>query len=107
MTDFKKLIQERAYEYGIKNTIICPGEHHAMIKPLRETTAGRFQDGATEFVQLALGSEEVMELRRAAKQTLIWMNGSVPGKLRREVFNEAREALANFDQLLKSLKEGK
>lgn len=34
-----------AEEYGIERTAICPGEHHALIKPLQQTTASHFSDG--------------------------------------------------------------
>lgn len=39
--------QEAAEAYGVAQTVICPGEHHALIKPLQQTTASHFLAGIT------------------------------------------------------------
>jgi len=88
-TDFKKLIQERA------------GEHGESFQDMYEQSGAEwsFEKGATEFVQLALESEEVMAMREAIEE-LVEING-----LSDET--NLHKALANFDKLLQSLKEGK
>lgn len=50
--DLEKLGERLAETYGIEKTVICPGEHHAMVLPLQRTTAFRFEDGFSEALEL-------------------------------------------------------
>lgn len=97
-TDFKKIIQEAGDAYNKRwedEGFVDAGED--------------FNAGATEFVKLALECDEVMAMREALEMGAFhhdacpWLRGQECC-----CANSKRiPALANFDQLLQSLKEDK